>query len=148
MTDLLKTIQEAWGWCGGAPAEIIATNAFGNVIFQDSAGHIWRIRPEELSVTLIASSRLEFEAARATSGFATDWNMEALRVEAEALFGEPGDGRCYCFKTPPVLGGQYAADNLGTIALGEFLGSSGTLAFQIKDVPDHSQITLVIKKSN
>ena len=38
MTDILKTIRDAWGWRGLEPAELIAISAFGNVIVQDAAG--------------------------------------------------------------------------------------------------------------
>jgi hypothetical protein len=148
VSDLLKTIREAWGWCGIEPAELIAINAFGNVIVQDAAGEIWRIQPEELDATKIAGSRLGYEALRDDPDFATDWDMERPRIEAEALLGEPSEGRCYCLKYPGIFGGQYTAENCGTISIGELLATSGSLAFQIKDVPDGGQIRLPVQNSN
>ena len=30
---MLNIIRSAWGWTGLEPAEVVATNAFGNVLF-------------------------------------------------------------------------------------------------------------------
>jgi hypothetical protein len=148
MSDLVKTIREAWGWCGIEPTEVIAINSFGNVIVQDDVGEIWRICPEELEATKIASSRSAYELRRGNQDFALDWEMEVPRLEAEALLGEPGKGRCYCFKIPAILGGRYAGDNFGTISIVELLSASGNMAFQIKDIPDGEKVRIIAKKSS
>ena len=41
-----------------------------------------------------------------------------------------------------MLGGSYAADNMGTISRSELISFSGDLAEQIRDVPDGSHIKL------
>jgi hypothetical protein len=146
MTDILKTIQKAWGWCGIEPAEVIAISPFGNVIVLDALCAVWRICPEELAATKVAHSMREFEALRGDPEFAKDWEMEPLRAEAELSLGPPGEGRCYCLKIPGVLGGQYAGENLGTISIVELLSVSGSMAFQIKDLPDGRRVRLVIRK--
>jgi hypothetical protein len=146
VSSIWNTIRNAWGWCGIEPAELIATSAFGNVIVQDAAGEIWRIRPEELDAGKIADSLVEYEALRGDPDFVADWAMERLRLEAEALLGEPGEGRCYCLKYPGIFGGQYIAENCGTICIGELLATSGSLALQIKDVPNGGKVRLVVKK--
>jgi hypothetical protein len=148
MTDLLETIRKAWGWRGIAPTELIAINAFGNVIVRDRTGEIWRICPEELDAKKIAHSQSEYEALRDKEEFAEDWDFAAVRLEAEASLGEPGEGRCYCLKIPAILGGKYADDNLGTISISELLSVSGSMAFQIKDIPDGAKVRLVVQDSN
>jgi len=148
MIDIVKTIRNAWSWRGIEPTEVIAINSFGNVIVQDDAGEIWRICPEELEATKIASSRSAYELLRGDQDFVLDWEMELPRLEAEALLGEPGSGRCYCFKIPATLGGKYAGDNFGIISIDELVSASGNMAFQIKDIPDGEKVRIIAKKSN
>ncbi len=146
MTDILTIIQKAWGWCGIEPVEVVAVSPFGNAVVLDASGTVWRICPEELSAEKIAHSMSAFEALRDAPEFASDWEMGALKTEAERALGPPGEGRCYCLKIPAVLGGQYARENLGVISITQLLGASGSMAFQIKDVPDGQRVRLVVQK--
>jgi hypothetical protein len=148
MTDILKVIQEAWGWCGIEPAEVIAVSPFGNVIVLDTLGGVWRICPEELAATKIAHEMPEFEALRDDTEFVRDWEMEVFRAEAERTLGPADKGRCYCLKIPAILGGQYASANLGTISIAELLGTSGSMAFQIKELPNGARVRLVVQEPN
>jgi len=146
MTDILTTIQKGWGWSGIEPVEVVAVSPVGNVIVLDASGIVWRICPEELSAERIAHSMSAFEALRDAPEFVEDWEMGAFGREAERALGPPGDGRCYCLKIPAVLGGQYARENLGVISIAELLGASGSMAFQIKDIPDGQRVRLVVQK--
>ena len=54
------------------------------------------------------------------------------------------EGCKYCFKIPPVLGGQYTGKNMGTISLLELVRASGDVAQQVKDLPDGAKIRLAV----
>jgi len=56
---LIEIVCEAWGFTGLVPERILAINAFGNLLVEDQAGHVWRICPEELSCDPVASSPQE-----------------------------------------------------------------------------------------
>jgi hypothetical protein len=140
--NLLETIHSAWGWMGLEPAEILATNPFGNVIFKGVDGSYWRICPEELTAARLASSNDEFVRVTADEQFTEDW--EALVSLAVAALGEVEAGRCYCLKIPAVLGGAYGPENLGQISIGELLAFTGHLAEQIKDLPDGAAVKLTV----
>jgi hypothetical protein len=71
-----------------------------------------------------------------------DWEMARLVEQARQKLGPLAAGRCYCLKVPAVLGGSYAADNMGTISRSELISFSGDLAEQIRDVPDGSHIKI------
>ena len=140
---MLEIIKEAWGWHIGTPAELIESNAFGNVIFRTSDGLYWRICPEELSCEPIAENPVEFKALRADPAFQRDWLMEPLVEVAQAALGPVQSDRCYCLKVPAVLGGAYSEENLGTISREQLIGFAGYMAQQIKDLPDGSTVQLI-----
>jgi hypothetical protein len=139
---MMAWIMSAWGWKGMQPAELIMQNAFGNIIFKDSAGLYWRICPEALACDVIAGSEAEFEQLCSDDEFALDWRMEPLVALAETNLGPVPAERCYCLKIPAVLGGTYAAENFATISRQELVASSGHLAKQIEHLPDGSKIRL------
>jgi hypothetical protein len=62
-----------------------------------------------------------------------------LAEEAAAVHGMRPDVRRFCLKIPAVLGGAYAVENVGTIAVAELLHFSGDVAQQIRDLPDGTQ---------
>ena len=141
--DLLKAIADAWKWKGIEPVEIVDQNAFGNVIVRTAAGSFWRIRSEVPDAELIAHSESQLTEVRNDPEFVLDWELKLLVQKAKSLFGDPGAGRCYCLKMPAILGGEYRAENLGTISLLEVLSFSGDLAKQVDGLPDGSQVRLV-----
>jgi hypothetical protein len=140
--DLLDTIRTAWGFTGLEPCFIVDENAFGNLLVQDATGQIWRICPEELSCTPVASSARELQELRASRDFQTDWAMERLASLATSALGRPTEGRCFCLKIPAVLGGKYECNNLATITLSELIAVTGDMAHQTKDLPDGANVTL------
>ena len=53
-------------------------------------------------------------------------------------------GQCYGFKTPPVIGGNYSVENVSPLPVGDYLGPSGSIHEQLRDVPDGSQVVLKV----
>lgn len=145
---LLQVIERAWGWKGLKPVSVIARNAFGNVIVKDTAGAFWRIIPEELSCAVIARGDDDYAVLKGDADFMADWAMTNLQQEALGSLGNVPEGRCYCFKIPAALGGEYAVGNLGTIALEELIAVAGNLSFQIDGLPDGTPVQLVIKPAD
>lgn len=142
---LLADIGAAWGWLGADPVQLIATNAFGNVLFTNSDSRIWRLCPEDLSCSVIADNRAELVQLLNAPDFLLDWNMESLILQAHAALGSPGEARCYCLKLPGPLGGAYEVANIGTISVAELIAFSGYLAKQIAQVRDGGEVQIVFK---
>jgi len=111
---MLDIIRKAWGWTGLDPAEVVAENAFGNLIVRAANGAYWRIRPEDLSCERVARDREEFEVLSSREEFRIDWEMSRLVEQARQMLGTLPAGRCYCLKLWSVLGGRYDAANIGT----------------------------------
>jgi hypothetical protein len=142
LADLIDTCRAAWGFTGIVPRRILDINAFGNLLVEDATGSYWRICPEELSCQVVAGSRVEFDQLRTFDDFRADWEMRRLVAAAIDMFGQPGEGRCFCLKLPGLLGGKYDSSNVGTIALDELIAFSGDLAAQLRDVPDGAKVIL------
>ena len=141
---MIEIVRAAWKWIGLDPAEIVAQNAFGNVIVRDIAGSFWRICPEELSCEIVAGNAAEYSELTSDEGFSSDWEMTALVGVATSKHGELSAERCFCLKTPAVLGGEYSGENIGTIAREELIAFAGAVAQQIKDLPDGARVELVV----
>lgn len=142
--ELIEHIESAWRWTGIKPVKVVAENDFGNLLVRDQQGRYWRICPEDLYCKVIAGDRAAFDALVQDEEFQQDWNMLALVEEAQAKVGPLGLGRKYCLKIPGLLGGEYGGTNLASISLVELVTASGDIAFQIKDVPDGSQVRIKI----
>lgn len=141
---LLAVIAASWDWIGIHPEAIIEENDFGNLIIQDSEAKYWRLCPEELTCEVIARDQSALEQLSADLDFLEDWQMSRLVEVANAKLGPlPSDSKYY-FVIPPVLGGSYSAENIQRVTLTELIGVSGSLARQINDLPDGSQIRLII----
>ena len=59
-------------------------------------------------------------------------------------FGDLIPGRCYHFKIPTVLDGEFAVSNIGTNTLDERIRFCGDVHRQIKDLPDGASVKLNI----
>ncbi|MEO0957757.1 MAG: T6SS immunity protein Tdi1 domain-containing protein [Pseudomonadota bacterium] len=140
----IEDISEAWGWKGLRPTRIVAINAFGNVIIEDTTGQYWRIIPEEWSAEIIASDFDAFSALESSEEFTIDWEMSVLVKKAQSALGPVSQVQCYCLKIPALLGGQYSIDNIGMIDRIELLQASGDCAKQIEGLPDSAKVRIEI----
>ena len=112
LNSLLEVIQDAWGWVGLDPAEVLRVNLFGNLLVRDTSSAYWRICPEELSCEKVAETADQYQQVIDTPEFQKDWTMSVMVREATASLGEPTAGRVFCLKVPSVLGGKYASENI------------------------------------
>ncbi len=133
---MIETVRTAWSWTGLVPAEIVKVNSFGNLIVKSADASYWRICPESLTCEKIANDFAAFSKIWNNQEFQFDWDTLNLVSLAKDKLGTLEEGRCYCFKLSPALGGTYEANNMGAISLQELIAFSGDIAEQIKDVPE------------
>lgn len=141
-TELIPTIEGAWGWIGIRPLRVVERNEFGNLLVEDAEGRIWRLTPEDLSCVVVAEGLAELEALRSAPEFVLDWEMASLVVEASERVGALEPGWVYCLKIPAVLGGEFGGTNLTSVPLVDLVRLSGYLAHQIHDLPDGAHVEL------
>lgn len=139
---ILESISQEWGWTGINPMRILDTNKFGSLIIEDTQGAIWRIIPESLSCVVIAQTIKEYEMLKLENEFMADWLMDNMGVAAESKFGKLPEGKVFHFTLPAILGGEYDIANIDVVPLVEAISLSGSLANQIKDLPDGEKVHL------
>lgn len=139
---LLEKIKSGWSWMGMEPARVLRVNDFGNVLFEDTAGRVWRLCPEDLRCEVVANDPAQLDELSRDADFVADWNMTVLVTEARARLGPLRPGYKYCLKIAAPLGGAYGGDNLGMITHLELVEASGSLAQQIDGLPDGATIEL------
>lgn len=142
--DYVQEIKDAWGWVGIEPIEILYINRFGNLIIRDERDRFWRLCPEDSYCEIVAANPAELEHLKEDKEFMIDWAMGALVDLAEQSVGKLAEGQCYCLALPSVVGGTYDVANLASAPLHELIRSSGSLAEQIKDLPDGAAIKIKI----
>ena len=139
---MVEAINASWKWMQVEAKEVVRTNLFGNIIFNDVQGKFWRLCPEKLSCDLIAVDQEGLDSIIGQEEFQADWEMEDMVEAAKSKLGDLPEGSVYCLKFPPVLGGSYDESNLGTIDHEALIKFSGEMAFQIKDLPDGAKFNI------
>jgi hypothetical protein len=142
--ELTAIVEDAWGWTGLKPDQIVGDNDFGNLMIRDHTGRYWRLCPEDLYCRVIAQSKAELDQLSQDQEFLHDWHMSELVQLARASLGPLRPGFKYCLKIPGTLGGEYGGDNLATISIGGLVSASGHIAKQIEELPDGAQVELSI----
>ena len=142
--ELIAIVEDAWGWTGLKPDQVVGDNDFGNLMIKDESGRYWRLCPEDPYCKVIANSKAELDQLSQNQEFLHDWSMTELVQQARERFGPLRPGFKYCLKIPGTLGGEYGGDNLATISLTGLVSASGHIAQQIKDLPDGAQVKLSI----
>ena len=142
MQDIIDAVRKSWSWCITDPKQVLAKNAFGNLLVRDSSDQIWRLCPEELEAKVVAKGKEGYQALMKDADFRNDWDMPELREAAREELGSLDEGQVYCLKRPGVLGGDYSVENVAKMSFLELLAYSGKLAKQVADTPDGEQIEL------
>jgi hypothetical protein len=132
-----------WAWLLPRELTVWLMNRFGDLIlvFPDGTVHFLDVGVGTLE--RVADSREDFCRKIDEGDNANQWLMIPLVDELVAAGLRLQPGRCYCFKRPPVLGGEYAVDNAALLPIAEHYGFLGSLHGQLKDVPDGGQVELV-----
>ncbi|MBB3119517.1 T6SS immunity protein Tdi1 domain-containing protein [Pseudoduganella violacea] len=140
--DIIKELNESWGWAGLQAQAVVGENDFGNLIIKDEQGSYWRLMPEECGCAVVAPDRQALDVLSADHEFLQDWHMSGLTAIAREHCGPLGEGRKYCLKIPGALGGEYKAENLASAPLHELIRLSGDLARQMQGLPDGTKVKL------
>lgn len=53
-----------------------------------------------------------------------------------------GEGQCYAFTTPPLLGGDYVVENVWVASWREWFSLTADLFAQTKNLPDGTAVSL------
>lgn len=140
---LLDVLRADWGWTLPDPQRVLSINAFGHVLVECGDRTVWRITPEYLNAEQAAGSAANLDALRTDPEFQADIAaVQQWATAAEAALGPLAPGQCYGFKIWPALGGDFSTENLVIKSLLDWVGASGSVANQIKDLPEGTPVKI------
>jgi hypothetical protein len=131
----------AWAWLLPQGFTLWLVNRFADLFVVVSDGTIHMLDVGAGTLTRVADSRYDFCVRIEEDNHANEWLAIPLvdKLAAAGMSLQPG--QCYGFKTPPVLGGEYAVENCAVLPVGDYLGAYGSLHEQLRDLPDGAQVT-------
>jgi hypothetical protein len=127
-----------WAWLLPNDFSLWLVNRFADLFIIPPDGSVQMLDVGIGTLTKLADSRDDFlgEIDRDDNG--SNWLLMPLvdRLTADGV--TLGPGQCYGYKTPPVLGGEYAVANVAVFPITDYLGAYGSIHDQIQNAPDGS----------
>jgi hypothetical protein len=137
----LEDICSGWQWCLLDMKAIALITCLGDMFFIGKDECIYRIVTGECHFEKVADSHYEFEKLLNDEKF-DEWLLPLL-VEKLIQSGKIlNENQVYSFKKPPVLGGEYALENMEPINMSVHFAFSGQICEQIKDLPDGTKVNI------
>lgn len=137
-----ETLLAAWAWLLPDEFSVRLVNRFGDLFVSLPDGSVWMLDVGGGLLERLADSWDDFREGLLEPDTAENLLLIPL-VDAAVQAGlQLAPDRCYCFKRPVVLGGDYAPSNVGTISVAEHYSFTGSLHEQLRDLPDGTPIDL------
>jgi hypothetical protein len=130
----------AWSPILPSPARPLRTNLFGDAFLIDTDGAVHMLDRSGCSTEFIAASEDDFWSEIQEDSAA--WQLRVLADECRRTGMLLGDGQCYAFTTPTVLGGEYAVANVWVASWQEWFSVTADLFQQLKDLPNATTVSL------
>ena len=136
-----EAILEDWRWLIGAQKQPILISAIGDAFLQDPEdGGIHLLDVGSGTLEPIAASVSEFQELLRDTEFVTNVLVPQIVVETRNAGKPLGPGEVYSFEHPPVLGGEYSAENMVPTDILVHFSIMGQIHRQVKDLPPGTPI--------
>ena len=135
-----KTDLSPWSSILPSPVRGLRTNLFGDPFLVDAAGAVHMLDRGGCSTERIAASEQEFW--RIIQADSEGWQLRPLADECRRAGKLLADSQCYAFTTLPVLGGEYAVENVWVAPWREWFAFTADIFRQIERVPDGGTVSL------
>jgi hypothetical protein len=136
---------EPWSWLLSCEFTLWLVNRLCDLFIVTPDGAVHMLDVGGGAFTRLADNREQFAHLIDEDDNANNWLAIPLVNELASAGMLLQPGQCYGFKTPPVLGGAYAIENIGVLPIPDYLGGYGSIHNQLRDVPDGSQVVLNIE---
>lgn len=138
------TALSSWSWLIPAEFTLWLVNRFADLFLVLPDGSVHMLDVGAGTLTKLADSRDDFCDLIDEGDNANQWLMIPLvdKMVAAGVVLQPG--QCYGFKIPPVMGGDYAVENVEPLAVWDCLGAYGSIHYQLQNVPDGTQVVLKV----
>ena len=133
-----------WNWLLPYDYRVWWMNKFGDLflMFEDGSIHFFDVPCG--TIEKIADSVDEFYELVNEGANANYWLMIPLVDKLMEAGVTMTEGRCYCFKISPILGGEYSLENSATLSVDEHFRGNAYIYEQIKDLPDGAKVRLKV----
>jgi hypothetical protein len=129
-----------WAWLLPPTFTVWPMNRFGDLFVVTPDGTVNMLDIGAGVLVKLANSQDELSEKIDEQDNANNWLMIPLVDAAHAAGMTLARGECYSFKLPPVLGGQYALENVLVLELSQHFGAFASIHNQLRDLPDGTQI--------
>ena len=133
-------VLSSWSWLGLSGMTLRAVGAFADLFLQDSAGRIIMLDALEGRLKPIFESAEAFAEALKLEPMRDEYLLAGLVIGARSRGLTLGEGECYDFETPPVLGGPIAPERVTKISLPVKSRMAAEIHRQIQSLPEGSRI--------
>jgi hypothetical protein len=135
----------AWAWLLPEEFKLWFVNRFADLFLILPKGPILMLDVGIGTLTELAHSREDFLGKIDHDNNGSNWLLMPLvdRLAADGVRLEPG--KCYGYKLPPVLGGEYAVENVAVLPIADYLGAYGSIHEELRNVPDGGQVQLKVE---
>jgi hypothetical protein len=140
-TRLLKS----WDWLIGTDKTPILMSSIGDLFLVDNNGIYFWLNSGEGIIEKVAENKPEFEEKLTNKELVDQWFLTELVSEIKQMGLELTKNKLYGFKTLPVFGGDYIAENFELIDIVVHFELSGLIHKQIKDLPDGTKVKIITK---
>ncbi len=134
-----------WNWLLPDSFGVWMANAFGDLIIETEEGMIALLDINGGSLIPLADSREDFVAKLANPENAAAWLymplVDALHAGGKVLT----PGTCYAFTRPPLLGGDYAPENVHIADYAEHLAFTGDFCEQLQGLSEGDEVELKVR---
>jgi len=140
--DLARRLMAAWDWRIPQDYSVLFLSLFGDWFLTDDNGFVYLFDLVSSEIKQIADSETELMVLLEEAENRKEWLMEhavAALKEAETPLGE---GQCYAFRTPPMLGGTMSVDNVVAWDLEAYQTGTSKLHRQVTDLHPGTQVKI------
>ena len=130
-----------WTWLLKKQYSPILVTAFGDMFLRDTDGRVDFLDLISGKLTQVADSVEEMQQLINIRENQVEWLMTEVFATLQAQGIYFGDGQCYSFIQPPILGGQLEPDNIEVTDIYVHVSLAGQIHRQVKDMPAGTKIT-------
>jgi len=138
--DQAQRLLALWDWRIPQHYEVLFLSLFGDWFLTDDNGfvHLFDLVSSELRHT--ADSEAELMVILDEPENRNEWLMEHAVVALKEAGISLGEGQCYAFRTPPMLGGTMSVDNVIAWDLEAYQAGTSKVHRQVADLPPGTQV--------
>jgi hypothetical protein len=131
---------ESWAWLDLSGKTPRLASAFGDV-FLEGGGAFWFLDSVEGTLTRTWETGDQLQSQLNTPEGQDRYLLAGLAAAADRAGLVLGTDQVYDFTVPPILGGQFATDNLKVMDFVIALHLSGQLLQQVKEMPPGARVS-------